>query len=330
MSLFRSFSFALVALLLSALTVQAAPPVVSNVRAAQRAGTGLVDIYYDLESASNVLTVSVAVSTNSSVAFNVAATSVSGDLGGSVTPGTGKHIVWNAGADLATLYFPNVKVRVMADDNSLNTGLVTYFPFNGNANDASGNGNNGTVYNATLTTNRFGVADSAYDFNGSNSYIDVPQDSVLNNLTTNFTLSVWIYQRSAQPNGYRIVDKCPAGLPDGWTFDTCDNNTGRRVRIQGAANNSLNVVGSTEYSLMTWHFVVATVSGNVGSVYLDGNLDGTGNVGNIPANALDIFIGRAHPNNGSGTVEWFDGIIDDVRIYNRPLSASEVQQLYNN
>jgi formylglycine-generating enzyme required for sulfatase activity len=91
--------------------------VVSNVRAAQRAGTGLVDIYYDLASASNALTVSVAVSTNSGAAFNVSAASLSGDLGRGIAPATGHHVVWNAGTDLAALYFPNVKVRVTADDS---------------------------------------------------------------------------------------------------------------------------------------------------------------------------------------------------------------------
>ena len=93
-------------------------PVVSNIRASQRAGSGVVDIYYDLASASNALTVSVAISTNSGVAFSVTPTSVSGDLSSGITPGTNKHIVWNASADLTALYFPNVKVRVTADDNS--------------------------------------------------------------------------------------------------------------------------------------------------------------------------------------------------------------------
>ena len=97
--------------------LQAAAPVVSNVRAAQRAGTGLVDIYYDLASPSNALTVSVAVSTNSGAAFNAPAASLSGDLGSGIAPATGHHVVWNAGTDLAPLYFPNVKVRVTADDS---------------------------------------------------------------------------------------------------------------------------------------------------------------------------------------------------------------------
>jgi formylglycine-generating enzyme required for sulfatase activity len=97
--------------------LQAGAPVVSNVRAAQRAGTGLVDIYYDLASPSNALTVSVVVSTNSGAAFNVSAASLSGDLGSGIAPATGHHVVWNAGTDLAPLYFPNVKVRVTADDS---------------------------------------------------------------------------------------------------------------------------------------------------------------------------------------------------------------------
>jgi len=109
--------------LLSGLTTAGAP-VISNVRAAQRTGTGLVDIYYDLASASNALTVSVSISTNAGLAFNAPAASLSGDLGSGKTPGTGKHVVWNAGTDLTALYFPNVKVRVTADDSGAPAGMA--------------------------------------------------------------------------------------------------------------------------------------------------------------------------------------------------------------
>ena len=95
-----------------------AQPVVSNVQASQRAGTGFVDIYYDLSSPSNRLTVSLVISTTGGVAFNAPAVSLSGALGAGIAPGTGEHLEWNAGADLAALYFPNVKVRVKADDGS--------------------------------------------------------------------------------------------------------------------------------------------------------------------------------------------------------------------
>jgi hypothetical protein len=59
---------------------------------------------------------------------------------------------------------------------------------------------------------------------------------------------------------------------------------------------------------------------------LDGTLDGSGDVGNIPVNTLDVWIGLAHPGRGSGF--WFNGIIDDTRIYSRALPINEVQQLY--
>ncbi len=215
---------------------------------------------------------------------------------------------------------------------SVQSGLVAWYPFNGNANDASGNGNNGIVNGATLSTDRFGNANAAYDFNGISSYIDIPQNAILNGLTTNFTLSAWIYQRGINQNfGYRIIDKCPAGLPDGWTFDTWDGSSYRRLRLQAAGSYNPNVIGATFYSLMQWHHVVATVSGTTGKVYLDGNLDGSGDVGSIPQNMLDVFIGRANIGcgGGCGIEEFFNGLIDEVRIYNRALSDSEILQLYN-
>lgn len=211
----------------------------------------------------------------------------------------------------------------------LTNGLVAYYPFNGNANDASGNGNNGILYGGTiLTADRFGQTNAAYDFDGSSAYVAIPQNAVLNSLTTNFTLSVWIWQRGAIAEGYRIVDKCTAGTPNGWTFDTlgCTGRGGHALRLEAANNaNSCNVIGGTDYSLMQWHHVVATVSGTNGMVYLDGKLDGTGSVGDIPVNTLDVYIGLEHPG-GSGF--WFNGKIDDVRIYGRTLSADEVAVLY--
>jgi len=70
----------------------------------------------------------------------------------------------------------------------LNDGLVAYYPFNGNANDASGNGNNGTINGTILTTNRFGTPNSAYYFPGNNDWISVPDAPSLD-LTNGYTLS---------------------------------------------------------------------------------------------------------------------------------------------
>ena len=79
-------------------------------------------------------------------------------------------------------------------------GLVGYWPFTGNANDASGNGNNGTVYAATLTYDRFGVANRAYNFNGINAYIQAAHSTLYDfDSTTEFTLSAWVKFCAKQP-----------------------------------------------------------------------------------------------------------------------------------
>ena len=103
-----------------------APPVVSNVRSAQRAGTKLVDIYYDLvDSDSATLAVSVAVSTDGGASYTLPATSFSGSgWGSAVTPGLNKLITWNAGADWSGHYSANVRFRVTADDSPAPSGMA--------------------------------------------------------------------------------------------------------------------------------------------------------------------------------------------------------------
>ena len=70
-------------------------------------------------------------------------------------------------------------------------GLVGWWPFSGNANEISGNGNNGTINGATLTIDRFGIQNNAYNFNGLSNYIEVSDNNSLD-LTNNYTFSVWV------------------------------------------------------------------------------------------------------------------------------------------
>jgi formylglycine-generating enzyme required for sulfatase activity len=106
-------------------TLQAAAPVVSHVRSAQRAGTQLVDIDYDLADAdSPTLTVSIAVSTNGGASYTLPATSFTGAVGGGVARGTGKRITWNAGQDWPNKFSANVRFRVTASDDTAPSGLA--------------------------------------------------------------------------------------------------------------------------------------------------------------------------------------------------------------
>ena len=98
-------------------TAAGAPPVVSNVRAAQRSGTAYVDITYDLADAdTSSLTVTVAVSTNAGAAWFYPGATLTGAVGSGITPGAGKPVAWNAGSDLPAKLFANVRVQVTADD----------------------------------------------------------------------------------------------------------------------------------------------------------------------------------------------------------------------
>src|SRR6476660_9769444 len=83
----------------------------------------------------------------------------------------------------------------------LTNGLVAYYPFNGNAEDESGNGFTGVINNAVLTTDRFGAAAGAYWFNGTNAYINVGNQPAFN-FAGDFTLSAWIYMSQAQTDRY--------------------------------------------------------------------------------------------------------------------------------
>src|SRR5689334_3954187 len=78
---------------------------------------------------------------------------------------------------------------------NLNKGLVAYYPFNGNANDASGNGNNPIFNNATLTKDYYGNLNSAYHFNGVDNYMEIPNNASLN--PTNISICAWI-----KPTGF--------------------------------------------------------------------------------------------------------------------------------
>ncbi|MEK7675104.1 MAG: SUMF1/EgtB/PvdO family nonheme iron enzyme [Verrucomicrobiota bacterium] len=108
--------------------IQAADPFVSNVRSAQRAGTKLVDIYYDVADADgDRLAISVAVSTNGGATYDLPTTTFTGDVGANVTPGSNKRIVWNAGQDWNNRFSANLRFRVTASDSTVPpppTGMV--------------------------------------------------------------------------------------------------------------------------------------------------------------------------------------------------------------
>jgi hypothetical protein len=200
-------------------------------------------------------------------------------------------------------------------------GLVGWWPFNGNANDESNNGNNGIVNGATLTSDRFGNIDKAYKLDGINDYIQVPDNNSLD-INGNITLSVWVNPESI--GSYRIIDKVTVdfGGAYGIDFSGPTANTIDRLRFLNGSEQSLPFGLSTNQN---FHIVVTYDQINL-KYYINGQLNNS-----IPKTGL------ANNNNnplrfGANSLlnnNWFHGKLDDIGIWNRALSQQEVTELYN-
>jgi len=213
----------------------------------------------------------------------------------------------------------------------LDEGLVAYYPFDGNADDKSVNGNHGTVHGATLTNNRFGNAESAYRFDGINDFIQI-SDSPSLRLNT-FTVSAWIYQPSYDGTVRIVINKGGIG-GDGQNEDInyslyfSDKDAFRTLfeENDGTDHHASVSNPASELPIQTWHYAVGTYDGSNLNLYVNGDLKETTPTDTIPAlNSVPLIIGK----NARIDEHYFYGIIDDVRIYNRALSESEIQQLYN-
>lgn len=223
-----------------------------------------------------------------------------------------------------------------AVSGSLTQGLVGYWPFCGNANDDSGKGNNGTVNGATLTTDRFGNANSAYSFDGNSNYIVVPNSSNLN--SNNKTLSVWVNYTSEPTN----VSSGAMALISKWYQITNCNNTFNDAYILtiGKSNNQTKIIGATNiysqstlttnnYSTNTWYNIVFTHDSEIGGkIYVNGVLVSSNTLtGSICSNQNPLYFGA---DNNMGTIYRFlNGKLDDIGIWNRALTQEEITNVYN-
>jgi hypothetical protein len=207
----------------------------------------------------------------------------------------------------------------------LTNGLVVYYPFNGNANDASGNGNNGTVYGAALTNDRFGIPNRAYSFNGT-SMIQIP-DTIFGPTVQAVTVSLWVTTGN--------------GPFDSWQELFCkgSQNGEMGMNITSGRIHFLPVLAgypgtyeatASVLSNSVMHLVGIYQQGQTVSLYTNGVFASSTNVpaANLSAVSFPVLSALGMYDYTPGPYAGFQGVIDDVRIYTRALSASEVQQLY--
>jgi len=202
--------------------------------------------------------------------------------------------------------------------------LVAYYPFNGNANDESGNGNNGTVEGATLTTDRFGNPDSAYSFDGVDDRTIVSDSNTLD-ITDAITITAWI--KPVTVSGKYVVAKRDDSPPGGnvYDLDIFPGKVRALFHYDGGGSATKQAEGTTNINVNEWQHIAVTCDGTTITVYYNGQPDGTGSFDN---EKIHISGGRLEIGMYSGGWVYFDGSIDEVRIYNRALSGSEVEALY--
>ena len=195
---------------------------------------------------------------------------------------------------------------------NLQTGLVGYWPFCGNANDASGNGNNGTVNGATLTTDRFGNTNSAYSFDGNDWIAATRAHQAV------FTASVWVQST----NGNCIKPILDANNKSWELYSDCANGQLNFVVWNGGTYtyHSTNIA----LGLNTWYHVVAVYSSSQIKVYVNGSLITTQVTTAVPTISGVLNMGASL----SGTSQYFTGKLDDVGLWSRALTLAEIQQLY--
>lgn len=222
---------------------------------------------------------------------------------------------------------------------NLNLGLMAYYPFSGNANDVSPNNNNPDFNNATLTADRFGIANSAYHFNGSNNYMRIPNSPSLNT-GNQISVCAWVrvtgfYQGPCHGNS--MVMKGDADYLTGNYMLRFDD--GNYTNFQNCVNPVPDIIHQNFYGVNLpmpggytpyiqngqWYSVIYTSDGTTSKLFVNCVLKVSLPAGSFTfSNAYDLYFGKMnHPS----FPYWLNGDLDEVRIYNRAINQQEVDVL---
>jgi type II secretory pathway pseudopilin PulG len=215
-------------------------------------------------------------------------------------------------------------------DETLNpvrdAGLVGYWPLDEGtgtaAADKSGSGNNGTwggTLGAQWADGKVGPYAGA--FNGSNNYVEIASSPAFD-FSGGFSVAAWVNTRTSA--GWDVIaarESWNAG--QGWSI-VVESNYPKYY------SPGLSYSSGSSISNGTWAHVTFVVNGSTSCFYVNSNKAacwaGTFAFSNAP---ISLLIGSRHINSGIGTTDYFDGKIDDVRVYSRALSDAEIRSLYN-
>ena len=208
------------------------------------------------------------------------------------------------------------------------TDYIAYYPFNGNAYDESGNGNNGTENGATLTNDRFGNENSAYWFDGINDWIDIDllADDIAN--ITSFSFNAWLKSVYSPPTVFSHILFSAHNNSSSASFQNVirvgtSNIGGISFAVPNSENDYYN-----GFNDGVWHNITIVISDNSAIGFLDNN-----EIFNISITEI-LWESIVHLSVGQDwdvnvLSDFWNGEIDDIRIYNRVLTANEINALYH-
>ena len=180
--------------------------------------------------------------------------------------------------------------------------------------------NHGRVFGAAYWT--VGQLLSALEFDGTNDYVEVPNASIFQ-VTSALSVTAWV-KADSWPTGHRVavVLRKGEGNPNNWQFSIRDG----RLSLMLDVGDESGILGDTTLGTGRWYHVAATWDGTTVKLYRDGLIDnGSGDVRAAPIGTDDrnLYLG------GRGGTDKLDGVLDDVRFYDRALSAAEIRVIYD-
>ena len=212
-------------------------------------------------------------------------------------------------------------------------GLVGWWPFNGSANDESGNGNNGNTYNSpSITADRFGNDSSAFNFDWSNvtGYGTNWQKIELPTIVTSnsFTINIWM-----RPTDYCWPNNSiKSAMLIGGSAACTNTSGGLRFALSGNSGSIGTTIGSLTsdtgvVDLNVWQMATLVVTNDSSFIYINSDLVASSSLSQSTTINSCLSVGLHHQ--GNGHWYYFNGDLDDLGIWNRQLSLSEIQNLFS-
>jgi len=218
-------------------------------------------------------------------------------------------------------------------NDPLDNGMIAFYPFNGNANDHSGNNYHLTVKGATPTADRFGKSANAYSFNGTGALMTIPKFNNADSID-NFTISLWVKSKIENSQVY-LLSLSGTSISSNYahSIQLFENTNNYQLWTEFVRCQPASALCSITYANLPipdiadeWTHIVVGQNNSNPVTYINGQ-----EVFNAALHYAPISFGNGGTIGSkiSGVSNFFKGDLDDIRIYNRLLSREEIQELSN-